>query len=148
MLLLFLVISLRFKCAYHVSDYSIISSSLGIISPGCCSCFLSHVEFHFLSVYLFIFTLLYSVWWDNPFRAVSLFVSSRSLGGFMSPSVVLVFISQYGFLHPRSGVNSGLTPPPCQRGFPVPYRLLQVIHFGPALEGRVSVLLFRNTRLL
>ena len=72
MLLLFLVISLRFKCAYHVSDYSIISRSLGIIFPGCCSCFLSHVEFHFLSVYLFIFTLLYSVWWDNPFRALSL----------------------------------------------------------------------------
>lgn len=62
----------------------------------------------------------------------------------MSPSVVLVFISQYRFLHPRSGVNSGLTPPPCQHGFPVPYRLLQVIHFGPVLEGRVSVLLFKH----
>lgn len=72
MLLLFLVISFRFKCAYHVSDYSIISRSLGIISPGCCSCFPSPVEFHFLSVCLFIFTPLYSVWWDNPFRAVSL----------------------------------------------------------------------------
>lgn len=68
----FLVIYLRFKCAYYVSDYSIISRPSGIVSPSCCSCFLSHVEFCFLSVYLFIFILLCSVWWGNPFRAVSL----------------------------------------------------------------------------
>lgn len=68
-------------------------------------------------------------------------------GRFLSPSVVLVLISQYGFLHPRSGVNSGLAPAPRQLGFPGPYRLLRLIHFGPALEGRVSALLF-HTRLL
>lgn len=73
----------------------------------------------------------------QSFQSCFTLVSSRSL----------VLISQYGFLHPRSGVNSGLTPAPCQLGFPVPYRLLQLIHFRPALEGRVSLLLF-HTRLL
>lgn len=87
------------KCAYCVSCYSMISRPLDIISPSCCSCFVSHVEFCF-SKCLFIFysfvlccgtilsELFHSCFFQKP-------------GRFMNPSAVLVLISQYGIPAPQ-----------------------------------------------
>lgn len=72
------------KCAYCVSCYSMISRPLDIISPSCCSCFVSHVEFCF-SKCLFIFYSFVLCVVEQSFRSYSTLVSSRSLGGSWIP---------------------------------------------------------------